>query len=126
MPEPRISIHPVPLHTAQPTPPHTPHCTSISADGSVNGKYDGRNRVRDAPKKRSANRLRIDLRSTKLMPSSTHRPSICANAGACDASKKSRRYTVPGMSTRIGGGYDWSVRICTGEVCVRSTPPPSR
>ena len=50
MPEPRISIQPVPLHAGHPRPPQMPHCTSISADGSVNGKYDGRKRVRDAPK----------------------------------------------------------------------------
>ena len=54
-----------------------PHCTSISADGSVNGKNDGRKRVRVAPKKRSAKRFSVDFRSTKLMPSSTQRPSIC-------------------------------------------------
>src|SRR4029079_18276617 len=74
IPEPRISIQPVPLQVGQPAPPHTPHCTSISADGSVNGKNDGRNRVLDAPKNSSANRLSVALRSTKLTPSSTDSP----------------------------------------------------
>src|SRR5438034_6324684 len=48
MPEPRISIQPVCLQVAQPSPvpPQIWHCTSISADGSVNGKNDGRNRTR--------------------------------------------------------------------------------
>src|SRR5207245_2327314 len=37
MPEPRISIQPVPLQAAQPEPPPPQiwHCTSISADGSA-------------------------------------------------------------------------------------------
>ena len=45
MPQPRISIQPVPLHAGQPLPWQSWHSTSISADGSVNGKNDGRNRV---------------------------------------------------------------------------------
>src|SRR3954471_1426979 len=38
MPQPRISTQPVCLQTLQPVPPHIMHVTSISADGSVNGK----------------------------------------------------------------------------------------
>src|SRR5690348_850084 len=91
IPLPRISTHPVCLQTPQPDPPQTPHCTSISAEGSVNGKKLGRKRVGRRPKKRFANRVRVAFRSTKLMPSSTQSPSICSNAGACDGSKKSRR-----------------------------------
>ena len=91
MPDPRISIQPVPLQTEQPEPWHTPHSMSISADGSVNGKKLGRNRDLPEPKKRCANRLSVALRSTKLMPSSTHSPSTCMNAGACEGSKGSLR-----------------------------------
>jgi hypothetical protein len=79
------------LQVAQPAPPQSWHSTSISADGSVNGKKLGRKRVRVAPKKRAAKCVSVALRSTKLTPSSTESPSICANIGACDASKKSRR-----------------------------------
>src|SRR5256885_7358754 len=82
MPEPRISIQPVCLQVAQPppVPPQIWHCTSISADGSVNGKNDGRNRTRvSAVKKRRAKEARVALKSTKLIPSSTARPSICSN-----------------------------------------------
>src|SRR5207302_5773080 len=105
MPEPRISIQPVCLQVAHPAPLQIWHCTSISADGSVNGKNDGRNRTRvSAVKKRRAKVARVALKSTKLSPSSTARPSICSNTGEWDASNGSRRYTWPGMTTRMGGG----------------------
>ncbi len=55
-----------------------------------------------APKKRRAKCESVALRSTKLTPSSTASPSIWANIGACEASKKSRRYTFPGTRTRTG------------------------
>src|SRR2546425_2887473 len=74
MPEPRISIQPVCLQAAQPEPPQIWHCTSISADGSVNGKYDGRNRTFVAGEKmRRANVASVALKSTNVMPSSTAR-----------------------------------------------------
>ena len=38
MPHPRISIHPSFLQNLHPFPPHIAHWTSISTDGSVNGK----------------------------------------------------------------------------------------
>ena len=46
MPHPRISTHPVCLQKPHPFPPHKWHEMSISAEGSVKGKYDGRNRMR--------------------------------------------------------------------------------
>src|SRR5450756_1620659 len=126
MPEPSISDQPVFLQAAQPEPLHSVHSTSISADGSVNGKKLGRKRVRVDPKNLLAKWVSVAFRSTKLIPSSTDRPSICANTGACDASKKSRRYTLPGARMRIGGLNDWSVLICTGDVCVRRRTLSSR
>ena len=126
MPQPRISTQPVCLQVAHPAPLQMRQATSISADGSVNGKKLGRKRVAVSPKKRFAKFASVALRSTKEMPSSTAIPSICANIGACEASKKSRRKTFPGAMMRIGGGYDCSVRICTGDVCVRRSPPRSR
>ena len=92
MPQPRISIQPVPLHAGQPLPWQSWHSTSISAEGSVNGKKEGRNRTLVVGEKnRWAKWVSVALRSTKVMPSSTASPSICAKAGACDASKGSRR-----------------------------------
>ena len=38
MPQPKISIQPVPLHMRQPSPWQMPQLTSASAEGSVNGK----------------------------------------------------------------------------------------
>ena len=68
------------------------HSTSISADGSVNGKNDGRKRVFVAGEKnRWAKWVSVALRSTNEIPSSTARPSICEKAGACEASKASLR-----------------------------------
>src|SRR5207245_9993279 len=115
MPEPRISIQPVCLHVGQPVPPQIWHCTSISAEGSVKGKNDGRKRTGvSAAKKRRAKVASVALKSTKLIPSSTASPSICSNTGECDASNGSRRYAKPGLTTRTGGGGRSCVRLGTG------------
>ena len=110
------------LHVAQPLPLQIWHCTSTSADGSVNGKNDGRNR---ATVSRAKNRLRKKsipaLKSTKVTPSSTTRPSICSKTGECEASNVSRRYTCPGTTMRMGGGYCSMMCACMGDVCVRSS-----
>src|SRR5476651_2534305 len=45
MPQPNISTQPLYLHILQPAPLQIVQETSISADGSVNGKYDGRKRT---------------------------------------------------------------------------------
>ena len=39
------------------------------------------------------------------------------------ASRASFLYTLPGLTTYSGSGLVSSERICTGEVCVRSTRP---
>jgi hypothetical protein len=44
IPHPPSSTQPVCPHVRQPSPLHTTQVTSNSADGSVNGKYDGRRR----------------------------------------------------------------------------------
>ena len=76
IPHPRISIQPVPLHAGQPLPWQSWHSTSISAEGSVNGKNDGRNRVLVVgPKNRCAKWISVALRSTNEIPSSTASPS---------------------------------------------------
>ena len=54
------------------------------------------------------------------MPSSTARPSSWVNIGEWVGSS-SRRYTCPGATIRIGGGWVSIVRTWTGEVWVRST-----
>ena len=48
-------------------------------------------------------------------------PSIWWNMGEWLASGGSLRYTLPGMTMRSGGFCFSMVRICTGEVCVRSS-----
>ncbi len=58
-----------------------------------------------------------------VMPSSTARPSSWPNTGECVASIASLRYVRPGQTTYTGSGRDSRVRICTGEVCVRSSSP---
>ena len=45
MPQPKISTQPVCLQKAQPFPPQMLQEMSISALGSVNGKYEGRKRI---------------------------------------------------------------------------------
>src|SRR5690606_32254954 len=127
IPAPMISIQPVPLHALQPPPPQIKQLTSASALGSVNGKKDGRKRTRaPGPKNSRANAATVALRSTKLIPSSTTRPSICSKAGACEASNGSRRYAIPGTTTRIGGRNACMVRICTGDVWRLSRMPSPR
>ena len=63
----------------------------------------------------------VPLRLAKVSPSSTASPSTWWNMGLCVASTSSRRYTVPGAITYTGGSVVCMVRICTGEVCVRSS-----
>ena len=54
------------------------------------------------------------------MPRSITSPSTWWNIGVCVASL-SDLYVRPGAMMRIGGGWLIIVRICTGEVCVRSS-----
>jgi hypothetical protein len=58
-----------------------------------------------------------------VSPSSTARPSIWWNTGLCVASSVSVRKHLPGLTTYSGSGLVSMARICTGEVCVRSTRP---
>ena len=58
MPQPPSSIQPDPEQVRQPAPPQIGQVTSNSADGSVNGKYDGRSReCMSGPKKARGERL---------------------------------------------------------------------
>ena len=120
MPEPRISSQPS-LHTRQPTPPHRKQTTSASAEGSVNGKNEGRNRSRErGPNICCANSSSVALRSAMVTCRSTASPSTWWNMGECVMSA-SRRYTVPGKMKRTGGRRAFMVLICTGEVWVLSS-----
>ena len=77
IPQPIISNHPVPLHTPQPLPPHIEHETSTSADGSVNGKYDGRIRIcACSPKSSLANYSSDCFMSANDTLRSIYKPSI--------------------------------------------------
>src|SRR5438132_1011828 len=84
------------------------HSMSISTPGSTNGKYDGRKRIAMSSRSKNArqNCVTVALRSARLTPSSTHRPSTWWNIGEWVASW-SWRYTRPGQMIRIGGCCDW-------------------
>jgi hypothetical protein len=121
MPQPPISMKPVPLHRLQPPPRQNGQPRSNSAPGSTKGKNDGLNRTASrCPKKSSVNAISVALRSASVTPSSMYSPSIWWNIGLCVASS-SQRNVAPGATIRIGGLRVRMVRICTGEVCVRST-----
>ncbi len=63
----------------------------------------------------------VPFRSQKVMFVSTASPSTWWKTGECVASSGSLRCTLPGMTMRTGGVCFSMVRICTGEVCVRSS-----
>jgi len=105
--------------------------TSISAEGSVNGKKDGRKRTcrSSLSKKLRRKSATTPFRSAKLTDSPIHRPSIWWNIGEWVASE-STRYTRPGAITRSSGMVSRSLwastwacmaRIWTGLVWVRSS-----
>jgi hypothetical protein len=64
------------LQTRQPLPLQNTHSMSASAEGSVNGKYDGRNRIPSGrSKKRSTKVCSMAFKLAKLMFSPTAIPS---------------------------------------------------
>ena len=72
---------------------------SNSADGSVNGKYEGRSReVKSPPKNAFVNASIVPARSAKVMSRSMTSPSIWWNTGMWVASGVSCRYTRPGIT----------------------------
>src|SRR2546427_753633 len=110
MPEPRISSQPPCLQSRQPSPRQTKHSTSTSAEGSVNGKKDGRKRMRErGPNISRANSSSVPLRSAMVMPRSTASPSTWWNIGECDMSAAARQREVEppaaplGLSLRLVG-----------------------
>ena len=81
-------------------PRQTKQTRSTSALGSVNGKYDGRNRVViPSPNIAVAKWSRVPLRWAIEMPSSTTSPSTWWKTGLCVASYSSVRKTRPGQMT---------------------------
>ena len=85
---------------AQLDPPPSGVDMSNSADGSVNGKYDGRRRVvRSSPNSAFTNASMVPARSANVMSRSTTRPSIWWNTGRCVASAVSWRNIWPGATT---------------------------
>ena len=62
----------------------------------------------------------VPNRSASVIPRSTAKASIWWNTGEWRASRVSLRYVRPGATTKIGGDWVSMVRICTGDVCVRS------
>lgn len=85
------SSQPVCLHTRQPLPLQITHWMSTSAEGSVKGKKDGRKRTSSCfSKKARRNSSMVPLRSAKLTPSSTSRPSTWWNIGEWVRSESQR------------------------------------
>src|SRR5210317_1325981 len=77
IPQPNISSQPVYLQTLQPLPPQIVQLTSISALGSVKGKYDGRNLIFvSAPNNSFAKCSKVCFKSANETFSSTYKPSI--------------------------------------------------
>ena len=75
MPQPEISSQPVCLQMRQPAPSQNTQDMSTSADGSVNGKYDGRSRIfRSRSKNACTKPCRMAFMFAKLMSSSDHEP----------------------------------------------------
>ncbi len=105
MPQPRSSIQPECLHLRQPLPPQKMQEIWTSAEGSVKGKKEGKKRVLTRePKRAFMAWSRVPLRSEKVMSVSTARPSTWWKMGEWVASAASLRWTLPGMTMRIGGG----------------------
>ena len=72
---------------------------SNSADGSVNGKYDGRSRLLTSPPKKAlTNSSMVPARSPIVMLRSTAKPSIWLKAGRWVASAVSARKVRPGAT----------------------------
>src|SRR5690554_1192544 len=72
IPQPNISSQPEYLQTLHPLPPQIEQLTSISALGSVNGKYEGRRRICvSSPKRSLAKYSKVCLRSANDTFSST-------------------------------------------------------
>ena len=72
---------------------------SNSADGSVNGKYEGRSLLSTSrPKKALTNSSMVPARSPIVMLRSTANPSIWLKAGRCVASAVSARKVRPGAT----------------------------
>ena len=84
---------PQPPHSTQRGPSRcSGNQTSNSADGSVNGKYDGRQRVTaSAPNSERARWSRVPRRWAIVSPRSTARPSTWWKTGVCVASSSSVR-----------------------------------
>ena len=91
IPQPTISIHssPWPIFTS---PPERSQRTSISALGSVNGKWCGRKRVSTSgvSKKRLMKVSSVHFRWPIWMARSITSPSIWWNIGVCVASESER------------------------------------
>ena len=76
MPQPKISTQPVCLQKPQPSPPQMLHEMSISAEGSVKGKYEGRRRIFvSAPNISRAKASNTCFRSVNDTSLSMYRPS---------------------------------------------------
>ena len=119
-PAPNTSIHPVPLQSLHPHPPHWKQLTSTSTEGLVVDKgitlCDLKGMLDELVKKIFGKET-----TTRLRPSyfPFTEPSICVNIGECVASS-SERNTLPGEIILIGGFFASITCICPADVWVRS------
>src|SRR5690606_7630099 len=109
IPHPKISTQPLPLHKVQPAPLQMEQEISISADGSVNGKYEGLKRTLvPSPYSSCTKKNRVCFRSAKDTSSSTYNPSTWWKKQCARAEIASFRYTLPGMIA-LNGGFPISI-----------------
>jgi hypothetical protein len=96
---------------------------SISADGSVKGKWCGRKRTTVlSPVKPFRKNLEGALEVRHRDPAVDHKPlDLMEQGGVGRVDRVAPVYTRPGAMMRMGGFCFFMVLICTGDVCVRST-----
>ena len=102
MPQPEISSQPVCLQMRQPAPSQNTQLMSTSADGSVNGKYDGRSRIlRSRSKKASQEAVQHRLHVGEADALVDHQAfDLVEHRRVRDVG--SLRYTRPGAITANG------------------------
>ena len=125
-PQPSTSSQPVCLQTRQPAPLQNTHSMSTSADGSVNGKYDGRKRMPSGRSKNCSHEAvqhRLQIREAHALVDDQpfdlveHRRVGHVRVAAIDAARHDH------AQRRLVAQH---ARICTGEVCVRSSRPSGK
>ena len=104
IPQPNISSQPVYLQTLQPFPPQILQLTSISAEGSVNGKYEGLRRIWFLFQTFPVQRIKESASDRQMKHFHQYinlQPDEICNVPVAEIA--SFRKTLPGEIVRIGG-----------------------